>query len=282
MHEYLKLSETQKIIIRNLHEFWKHVASTGVIAAIETDNFFLINNVDPNYHYVGDIKNLNIKEALLNPVFYLRATNQNVHECIQKILKIYREKNLPICWLVGPDSFPTTIDELLTRYGLNQSMDLDGIFADINPELTKITIPADVKLVCVDKKTQFKDWIRPIQYVYKMSDLATECYRKVFEELFAKTNAFKHYISYYQGEPIASSTLFLGSDSAGLYNRASLPLSAKLGYRLALTTMIGNELNEAVKLGYRHATSQCAPRVTRAIRNFNFKAYLTFKIFYGI
>jgi hypothetical protein len=146
----------------------------------------------------------------------------------------------------------------------------------------KFSLEKNTEVRCVTNLLELKQWVKPIAVTYKMEPEETELLYLTYVQLaeeYGFENKFRHYVSFHNNEPIASSTVFLDGSSAGLYNRASMPGTIKTKPRLATYHMPAREFEDALSLGYENITSHTVPGILKAAPYLEFKIYRALELY---
>ncbi len=266
-------STLRDLALENLYEFWRELARSPLLDLFEKPNlFYTALNADA-IRAAGLIpaNPKSFKSQLLNSIFMINELSEE--SLLSDAITHYQKNQLKFCYWYGENSsLKEQAVELLHNH-FEQSNHLQTIAMQIDTEFDDVVFPETVTLKELSNPEEFDDWIVPLATVYKMSEEYKALHLALFKGLNELTDAFRYFILYYEGKPIAASTLFLGTRTAGLYNRASLPVAAKLGRRLASKVMVKHEINLAVKAGYQYIASQTNPKLARVIRDIGFETF---------
>lgn len=189
-----------------------------------------------------------IPDPFFNRVFRTRLNSNNVAEAIGVTLSHFRSRKASPVWMLEPSATPTNLGEHLRAYGLRYTIEFSGMAAYASRELDKIAVPAGFMIKHVQERKMLEEWVLPYSVGFNISDFRN-AYLAIEEELgLDPKSSRQHYVGMLEGEPVASSTLFLGAGVAGIYNVAVNPDMRRKGIGTAMTSIC---LREARALGYR-------------------------------
>ena len=101
-----------------------------------------------------------------------------------------------------------------------------------------------------------------------------------FLELFGDLGwdlPFQHYLGFRDGEPVVTSTLFLGAGVVGIYNVATLPEARRQGYGSVMTL---GPLYQARQMGYCAGVLQSSAMGYPVYRKLGFQRLCQMDYFY--
>jgi GNAT superfamily N-acetyltransferase len=103
-----------------------------------------------------------------------------------------------------------------------------------------------------------------------LSEADTRIWSDLFGQLCDPAGPFPHYVALLDGKPVATSMLFLGGGSAGLYHLGTIAAARGRGVGAAITLA---PLRDARARGYRVATLQATPMGYNLYRRVGFVEY---------
>ena len=110
-------------------------------------------------------------------------------------------------------------------------------------------IPPGLVIEQVTDIESLKEWHHAFVVGSGMPDFMGNAFFEVFCVLgFDVDCPLRHYVGLLNGEPVATSMLFLGAGVAGIYNVATVPEPRQKGFGAALTYIA---LREAHNVGYK-------------------------------
>jgi GNAT superfamily N-acetyltransferase len=207
-----------------------------------------------------------IQSNSLNGVAYARLDETNADPVILETLQRFIERQVWHLWYVSPDSTPPDLAQRLERFGcesLGPGVSMGADLSSLNEDerdveglaIKRVAEAADLTLWCDVYCGDEED--RPLQ-------------ERILESLgFDQHRPLHHFLALLNGEPIGTSSLFLGQKVAGLYD-VSVKEHARhkgIGTALALAA-----LREARTSGYRVAVLGPTPDSFRMYQRIGFIA----------
>ena len=192
----------------------------------------------------------NIPFPLFNSVFRTKLEPQNADAVIETTLNRYKARNVPMMWWTGPTTRPRNLGTILEAHGLvNEEGDSPGMAVDLHALNESLNRPAGLEVELVNDEESLRKWSDAVTAAAPMPEFVSEPMFDLFIKLgLGKTSLVRNYFGRLNGEVVATSSLFLGSGVAGIYNVATLPKVRRQGIGNAMTL---EPLREAHALGYR-------------------------------
>ena len=182
----------------------------------------------------------------------LRASiSEDVDRAIDDLLARFRARRVPFTWNLGPTARPRDIGERLQARSPANSNSMPGMALDLSGTLPPSAPPGDFVIERVRDATAFERWAQAYTRAFDLPPEFVDALGGAYAAIgFADDMPFRHYVGLLGGEPIASSTMFLDGEVAGLWHIATLPGARRRGIGAAMTIA---PLKDARELGYRTA-----------------------------
>ncbi len=157
-------------------------------------------------------------------------------------------------WWIGPATRPHDLGARLQAHGLAHAEELPGMALDLAALIEDVPAPPDLAIEEVADEGALMHWSRVVATCFEFGQELAGTVCALFAGIgFGEGSSFRHYIGVWRGEPVATSSLFLGTESAGIYCVATLLDARRQGIGAALTLAA---LREAGAQGYRTAILQ--------------------------
>ncbi len=178
-------------------------------------------------------------------------TNMDV-SAIDGVVERFREAGLPVMWATGPSPEPADLGAQLKRRGFMlvdrytvMSCDMQGL----QPEL-----PEGLNIRDVREMKAFRDWLRLYTICFGLSDGVEEAtLNQRYGQFLDQSLPVRHYVGYYNERPVATASVMLDSEVAGIYNITTAPEARGRGFGGALTS---HAMSYGKQNGCRYATLQ--------------------------
>ncbi|HEX6710875.1 MAG TPA: GNAT family N-acetyltransferase [Rubrobacter sp.] len=184
-----------------------------------------------------------------NCVVNADLTPEEADEEIEASLERMRAHEVPGSWHVGPSMRPPDLGERLVAHGFEYGGDDIGMAVDFStlPEEVPVRAGFAVERVCDD--SGLAAWIETLGSGFGEGPVEAEWVGEVYRRLgFGDEEQCRHYLGRLDGEPVATSTLFIGAGVAGIYFVCTVESARRRGIGAAVTLAA---LREARDLGYR-------------------------------
>lgn len=210
-----------------------------------------------------------LQDPLFNVVLRPKLTSPDVDAEIEDLLEIFRSRELPMTWWLGPASRPENLVQFLCAHGLKLTEKVIGMATRL--EYSEVEIPSGLSIKQVEHEAMMRDWIHPFSVGFGHNELVADIFLQFYLQAgFDTPFPWCHYVGYLQGTPVASLSLFCADGVTGLYNIGTLPSARGQGIGTAITR---RAMIAAKTLGYERAILQASPDGLGMYEWLGFKAY---------
>ena len=214
-----------------------------------------------------------VPSPMFNVVQRARLSPANVDHIIAEQQARYAERNLPILWWTSPSSTPLEISNHLTSAGFVPSGELTGMAID----LQDLAIPRQPENLIIEPTAEPSSLVT---FAHTLGQ-GFQVQRAIMEPMIDQALAMDHgtsgplinYVGTLNGLAVATSSLYLGSGVAGIYNVSTLPAVRHRGIGTAVTMA---PLLEAQARGYRFAILHASAMAYPMYQELGFKTYCYF------
>jgi ribosomal protein S18 acetylase RimI-like enzyme len=246
-------------------------AQTPVTARLELEGVEIYEGLDVTWSLTG------LAHPLLNGVMAARFAPEDANERIKATLDVFRARDLPLSWWVGPSSRPADLGARLQAHGLVHASDATGMAVDLLTLSEAVRAPPDLVIERVADPQALEMWLRPAPVCFEFPDLCVRFFYRLFSAVgFGPDSPWLHYVGTLKGEPVACSSLFMGAGVAGVYNVGTVPEARRQGIGTAITLA---PLREARERGYRVGTLHATEAGIGVYRRLGFEEYCTLSMY---
>ena len=211
-----------------------------------------------------------VPDPFMNVVLRTRPMSDRAGEIIDETLAHFRSRNVKrLSWWAETDRPGTDLDRHLVAHGLIFKEGGTGMAADLMALNEELSIPAGLTIIPVEDQATLEQWI----HVTCISFGIPEHGERRFFELIANLTLdmpVRSYLAVLNGQPVATSQLFLSAGVAGIYNVTCLPEARHQGIGAAITL---TALLEARRQGYHASILQASHLGYNVYRRLGFQDY---------
>jgi GNAT superfamily N-acetyltransferase len=168
---------------------------------------------------------------------------------ILESLERFRAHGVPGSWHVGPSMRPSDLGERLLAHGFDYGGDDIGMAADLSALREDLRLPESFMVERVRDERGLAVWTNTLAAGFGEGPVEAEWVGEMYRRIGLGDDVpWRHYLGRLNGEPVATSTLFLAADVAGIYFVFTLEGARRQGIGAAVTLAA---LNDAREVGCR-------------------------------
>ncbi|MGQ9684234.1 MAG: GNAT family N-acetyltransferase [Anaerolineae bacterium] len=202
-------------------------------------------------------------------VYDARFDSDRVEQRLRDVVERMRAGFAPPCWTVGPSTQPQDLGQRLERHGLSPVGEALGMAVEL-ARLREHPVPPGLEIVRVRDTATLRQWAATM--VEGMSG-GGEGDAQVFFDLIADLDLPEgsgFYLGLYEGQPVATSALYLSSGVAGINHVVTLAPYRNRGIGKQITLA---PLRDARDRGYRAGILQASALGAVIYRQIGFLEY---------
>jgi GNAT superfamily N-acetyltransferase len=190
--------------------------------------------------------------APFNQVILTRLPTHGIDARIDETMAHFEARKVPMLWSVGPSVRPADLGAYLEKRGLTDAGAMTGMAVDLLALREEAPMPSGLTIEPVSDVEMLERWRHAYTASFEMPDFAGRAFFELYARIgFADGVPFRHYVGFKRGEPVASSTLFLGAGVAGIFHVGTVLQARRQGIGAIMTLA---PLCDARGAGYRIGT----------------------------
>jgi GNAT superfamily N-acetyltransferase len=211
-----------------------------------------------------------ISNSFVNGVLRTQVEPDNVDAIIEKTLAHFKSRNVTrLSWWTEPGTQPTDLGKHLVAHGLTYTDGGPGMAVDLMGLNEGLPTPTDLTIEHVEGTETLRKWAYASIIGFEHPETDVNTWFDVFTGLGFDL-PLRNYVGILNGEPVATSELFLAAGVAGIYVVATVPDARRQGIGAALTLA---PLREARDMGYRIGILHSSPMGLGVYRRLGFQEY---------
>jgi len=164
----------------------------------------------------------------------IARTNVSV-DALPETFAALRARDCPFRWWVTPSSRPRELGAMLRSFGLHHAYDAPGMIADLR-NLSAGTLPTNVAIDRARGAEDLQPYLDVLLPVFAIPAAVREVWLDAYVQCgFADDASWTHFVARDGDVPVATTSLLLAGDLAGIYNVATMPIARGRGIGAAVT-----------------------------------------------
>lgn len=215
--------------------------------------------------------------ADLNFITASGPIKKNIDRKIDDTILFFKSRRKPCLWWVFSGSESTDLAENLKAHGFLLRGNIPCMAANLSTLNEEINFQQGLTVQHVQKQEDLKIWADTSAAGLGLPDSFKEAYTN-FIMTFPVNDISRQrlFLGFFDGEPVATSLLFLGGGVAEVNLVSTIPSKRKKGFGASLTYY---SLLNALEVGYRIGVLESLPAGENVYKNLGFKEYCRVDIF---
>lgn len=213
---------------------------------------------------------------MFNGVTRARFSGEDADRRVGEIVEAYRRHEMPILWWLTPASEPDDLAARLPVHGLAGAGSMAGMAIDLKTLDARVAPPTGVTIRRVDTDMLVRQWVKVCAEASGFPAWVRKPLLEFLLHVGLDSGPMRHYLAFFEGEPIATSTVLFGAGVAGIYNVGTLPAARGKGIGGAISLA---PLLAAHDLGYQVGILHASPMGLPVYRRLGFEEYCQIELF---
>jgi GNAT superfamily N-acetyltransferase len=168
-----------------------------------------------------------------NAVVAADLSDAEADQVIAESLAELRDRSVPGCWHVGPSMRPTDLGRRLLDAGFTHGGSEPGMAVKLS-ELRKPAAVPGLEITRVETDDALSTWEATLGRGFGEGEKEARWVAEVYRRL-GYGDPWRHYLGLLDGDPVATTTVYLAAGAAGIYFVMTVPEARRRGVGAAIT-----------------------------------------------
>jgi GNAT superfamily N-acetyltransferase len=262
----------------NFVQWWRYFARAPQAIFHDEPEISWLHSGNPLPEYNGVVR------AQLRPERSVDEVADEVADVIADVIaataRSHALNGVGMSWYITPSTRPTDLGEHLQARGFVLSGTVPGMAIDLATEQVGVMTPgvSAFQVVRVSNAALLRQWVNVLVSSFQESEAVRQARYTGQEGLgWAEDSALQRYLAFLDGEPVATSALFLDACVAGFNEVVTAPQHRRRG--LATSVMLAT-MDAARRRGYRIGVLQASPMGESVYRRLGFSELCRFSHYF--
>jgi len=190
----------------------------------------------PNAELIDDGKIFGVMSHMAIPFFSGIATAHLEADEVEAVIDRFREKNCAFRWWLTPSTRPRELESILIAQGMRHAYDAPGMVADLTAVPLDAPLPDAITIRRLEHVDELADWLNVFTVVFSSPEHERNVWRDAYVRCGVEENApWQHFVAYDGDVPVATTSVLIEGDLAGVYFVATLEQARGRGIGAAVT-----------------------------------------------
>lgn len=215
--------------------------------------------------------------AYHNCVVHAHLTAETVDEAIVTSIQRFQFHHVPGSWHVGPSMCPQDLGERLVAHGFTDGGQEPGMAVALQHLREHISSPPGLVIERIHTDQQLQIWTQTLATGFGEGEVEANWVGALYQKIgFDEQGLWHHYLGHWQGQPVATTSLFLSAGVAGIYFVFTHPQAQGRGIGAAITLAA---LQDARRRGYQVGVLTASAMGYPIYRRLGFQEYCRFHLY---
>jgi len=209
-----------------------------------------------------------LPRTFFNGIATTNFDGAGVDAAIERTIEPFRANDCAFRWWVTPGTRPAELGPMLAAHGLRHVYDSAAMTADLTRPAANVAVEGDLDIRRVAGIEEMQEWSNVLLRVFGASAFETDAWLTAFSQIgLHEDSSWAHFVAFAGGSAVATTSLMLAGELAGVYHVATLPEARGRGIGAAVNAAA---LQYARERGAREAVLQSSEMAVGVYRRIGF------------